>query len=81
MAADTHHIPAQYLSQRGFFMLFTTKKPGDVVVLNMGDIQVRLFIFRPRKRKGRFLIGIQAPKTVMIRAEKFPLPEESQAAS
>lgn len=62
-------------------MLLTTKKPGEVIVLNMDGTQVRLFFFRSRKTKGRVLIGIQAPNNVMIRAEHFQLPEEAQAAS
>ena len=62
-------------------MLLTTKKPGDVIVLRLGDIQVRLFIFRSRKRKGRFLIGVDAPNMVVIQSEHFALPEETLAAS
>ncbi len=61
-------------------MLVSTKKPGDVIVLTMGETQARVYIFRPRKRKGRIIIGIQAPEHVVLQEERFHL-EEKQIAS
>lgn len=61
-------------------MFFTRQKPGDVIVVKVGDVQTRLFIFPSRRRKGRLLIGIQAPESVIIGREHFQLPEDQIAS-
>lgn len=61
-------------------MFVTTKRPGDVLVLTMGNVQARVYFLRSRRRRGGTLLRIKAPPEVIIRQERFPLLEEQVAS-
>lgn len=50
-------------------MLLISRKPGEVVTLQIGDIAVRVLVLDIRE--GRVNLGIEAPSSVRILREEL----------